>query len=51
MLDVVTFGETMVLMSHEISGPLRYVNRFMKQIGGAESNFAIGIVRLGHKAG
>jgi 2-dehydro-3-deoxygluconokinase len=51
MLDVVTFGETMVLMSPEISGPLRYVNRFMKQIGGAESNFAIGIVRLGHKAG
>lgn len=51
MLDVVTLGETMVLMTPEVSGPLRYVNRFIKQIGGAESNFAIGIVRLGHKAG
>ncbi|ABY95599.1 MULTISPECIES: sugar kinase [Thermoanaerobacter] len=51
MLDVVTLGETMVLMTPEISGPLRYVNKFIKQIGGAESNFAIGIVRLGHRAG
>ncbi|WP_073341965.1 sugar kinase [Caldanaerobius fijiensis] len=51
MLDVVTLGETMVLMNPESSGPLRYISTFTKQIGGAESNFAIGIVRLGHKAG
>lgn len=51
MLDVVTLGETMVLMTPEVSGPIRYVNKFIKQIGGAESNFAIGIVRLGHRAG
>lgn len=51
MPEVVTIGETMVLFSPTCTGSLQYVNYFQKQVGGAESNFAIGIVRLGHTAG
>jgi 2-dehydro-3-deoxygluconokinase len=51
MLDVITLGETMVLLSSTTGGSLKYVNTFNKQIGGAESNFAIGINRLGHSSG
>lgn len=51
MPEVITLGETMVLLSPICSGSLQYVNYFQKQIGGAESNFAIGIVRLGHTSG
>lgn len=50
-MDVVTFGETMVLFNPETEGPLRYVGTFTKSIGGAESNVAIALARLGHKAG
>jgi 2-dehydro-3-deoxygluconokinase len=51
MLDIVTIGETMVLLTPMNPGSLKYVDYFKKQIGGAESNFAIGIARLGHKSG
>ncbi len=51
MPEVITFGETMVLMDPMEQGPLRHVNLFMKRVGGAESNFAIGLSRLGHSAG
>ncbi|RFU69448.1 sugar kinase [Peribacillus saganii] len=50
-LDVVTFGETMVLFTPEQMVPLEYNHKFLKQIGGAESNVAIGLQRLGHQAG
>jgi len=50
-MDVITFGETMVLFNSQISGPLRYVNNFNKSIGGAESNVAIALARLGHQVG
>lgn len=50
-MDVVTFGETMVLFNPETEGPLRYVGTFTKSIGGAESNVAIALARLGHHAG
>jgi 2-dehydro-3-deoxygluconokinase len=50
-MDVVTFGETMVLFSSEHILPLEYVHQYNKQIGGAESNVAIGLIRQGHKAG
>lgn len=50
-MDVVTFGETMVLFNPETQGPLRYVGTFTKSIGGAESNVAIALARLGHHAG
>ncbi|MBU8879890.1 sugar kinase [Bacillus sp. FJAT-29790] len=50
-LDVVTFGETMVLFNPEQMLPLEYNHKFFKQIGGAESNVAIGLQRLGHTVG
>lgn len=48
-MDVVTFGETMVLFTPLSTGPLRYAGQFEKTIGGAESNVAIGLARLGHQ--
>ena len=50
-MDVLTFGETMVLFNPENQGPLRYVNTFAKSIGGADSNVAMALVRLGHDVG
>lgn len=50
-MDVVTFGETMVLFSSNEVLPLEYVYQFNKQIAGAESNTAIGLARLGHNVG
>lgn len=49
--EVVTFGETMVLFQPDDMLPLEYVHHFRKQIGGAESNVAIGLQRLGHSVG
>ncbi|WP_088105780.1 sugar kinase [Halalkalibacter urbisdiaboli] len=49
-MDVVTIGETMALFTPD-SGPIRYANVFSKRYGGAESNFSIGLSRLGHQAG
>lgn len=49
--DVVTLGETMVLMNPAQSGPMKYLTDFRKQLGGAESNVAIGLSRLGHDVG
>ena len=50
-MDVVTFGESMVLFGPDSSGPLRYVQNFNKSIAGAESNVAIALVKLGHEVG
>jgi 2-dehydro-3-deoxygluconokinase len=50
-MDVVTLGETMVLFNPIKTGPLRYSSQFEKTIGGAESNVAIGLARLGHQVG
>jgi 2-dehydro-3-deoxygluconokinase len=50
-MDVVTLGETMVLFTPQSIGPLRYAGQFEKSIGGAESNVAIALARLGHQAG
>jgi 2-dehydro-3-deoxygluconokinase len=51
MLDVVTLGETMVVLSPARTGSLSYVGDFRRHFGGAESNFAIGLARLGHNSG
>lgn len=48
---VVTVGETMVLVNPVESGPMKYATEFKKSLGGAESNFAIGLSRLGHEVG
>jgi 2-dehydro-3-deoxygluconokinase len=49
--QVVTLGETMVLLVAEQPGALREATTFRRSIGGAESNVAIGLCRLGHSAG
>ncbi|SES06453.1 sugar kinase [Salipaludibacillus aurantiacus] len=49
--EVITIGETMVIFNPDQSLPLEYAHSFTKQIGGAESNVAVGLSRLGHKAG
>lgn len=51
MFDVITIGETMILMEPDEDGPLKYVTTFKKKFGGAESNVAIGLARLGSKVG
>lgn len=51
MLDVVTLGETMIQMNPQTSGMLRHARRFDRYVAGAESNVAIGLERLGHRAG
>lgn len=50
-MDVVTIGETMVLFTPESVGSFRHANKFEKTLGGAESNVAIALSRLGHKSG
>lgn len=50
-MDVVTIGETMVLLTPTSNGPMRYASQFNRSFGGAESNFCIGLTRLGHQVG
>lgn len=47
-MDVVTIGETMVLFEPCENGLIQYAENFKKRLGGAESNFAIGLSKLGH---
>ncbi|MBS4194875.1 sugar kinase [Lederbergia citri] len=49
--EVVTFGESMVLMTPMNTKGIEYNSEFIKSFGGAESNFAIALARLGQKAG
>jgi 2-dehydro-3-deoxygluconokinase len=48
---LVTVGETMGLLSGTHVGPLRHSSTLTLGIGGAESNVAIGVTRLGGSAG
>ncbi|WP_100406444.1 sugar kinase [Bacillus solitudinis] len=50
-MDVVTIGETMVLFTPESSPLMRYSATYSRKFGGAESNVAIGLTRLGHEVG
>lgn len=50
-MDVVTIGETMAQFTPKERGYMRYATDFSLKIGGAESNVAIGLARLGHKVG
>ncbi|MBB6731627.1 sugar kinase [Cohnella zeiphila] len=45
--DVVTLGESMVLLQPMSEGPLAYAPLFTRSLAGAESNVAIGLSRLG----
>lgn len=51
MMDVVTIGESMVVFTPQTDGLMRYAQSFSKKIGGAESNVAVGLARLGHRCG
>lgn len=46
-LDVVTFGEAMMLLVADQPGPLENAQSFAKRTAGAETNVAIGLARLG----
>jgi 2-dehydro-3-deoxygluconokinase len=50
-LDAVTLGEAMVLLLAEPGVPLAASGRYRRSVAGAESNVAIGLARLGHRAG
>ena len=50
-LDVVTFGEAMMLLVADRPGPLEDAETFYKRTAGAETNVAIGLARLGLKVG
>lgn len=50
-MDVVTFGEAMVLLVADQPGPLERAQAFVKRTAGAETNVAIGLARLGLQVG
>ncbi|WP_188454731.1 sugar kinase [Virgibacillus oceani] len=50
-MDVITLGETMVLLTPHSTGLMRYADSFSTKVAGAESNVAIGLARLGHQTG
>lgn len=50
-MDVVTFGEAMMLLVADQPGPLEHVKNFHKRTAGAETNVAIGLARLGFQVG
>jgi dehydrogluconokinase len=50
-LDIVTFGEAMLLLVAEQTGPIEQVQTFKKRTAGAETNVAIGLARLGFRVG
>jgi sugar/nucleoside kinase (ribokinase family) len=50
-LDVVTFGEAMLLMVAHEAGPLEKADTLHKRTAGAETNVAIGLARLGLRVG
>ncbi|SDD58919.1 sugar kinase [Sporomusa acidovorans] len=49
MSKILTVGEPMTLWVAEHEGSLEEVNRFSRFVAGAEVNFSIGMVRLGHE--
>lgn len=51
MPQIITIGESMVMMIADQSDPLQFVNNYSRKIAGAESNVAIGLARLGHEVG
>lgn len=51
LLQLTTLGEALAVMDPVSRGPLRHVSGFEKSPGGAELNVAVGLSRLGHRAG
>lgn len=50
-LDVVTFGEAMAMFIANQPGSLSQIDQFTRELAGAETNVAIGLARLGLRAG
>jgi 2-dehydro-3-deoxygluconokinase len=50
-LDLITFGESMGLIMPDDGRGIETTHRLIRTFGGAESNVAIGVSRLGHKVG
>ncbi|MGG1677866.1 sugar kinase [Neobacillus sp. NRS-1170] len=50
-LDVITFGEAMAMFMANQPGSLHQINQFTLELAGAETNVAIGLARLGLRAG
>jgi len=50
MVEVVTLGETMLRLSPVTVSTLEETQQFQVAIGGAESNVAVGIARMGMQA-
>ncbi|MDG4800468.1 sugar kinase [Micromonospora sp. WMMD980] len=48
--EVACVGETMVVLTPDGGGPLQHATRLLVGVGGAESNVAMGLARLGHRA-
>lgn len=51
MPEVITIGESLVMMVADQSDSLQFVSSYTRKIAGAESNVAIGLARLGHEVG
>lgn len=51
MPDVITMGETLAVFDASSQGPMRYVSAYERHSGGAETNVAVGITRLGFTTG
>ncbi len=49
MIDVVTFGEVMVVFMASEEGEFKDVSSYSRGLAGAELNVAVGLTRLGHK--
>jgi 2-dehydro-3-deoxygluconokinase len=49
--ELLTFGETMASMIPTSGKGLEYASQLHQMFGGAESNLAIGMARLGHRSG
>lgn len=50
-IEVITFGEAMAMFIAEEPGDLAAVGAFQRRMAGAETNFAIGLARLGYRVG
>ncbi|MEV0003617.1 sugar kinase [Micromonospora sp. NPDC050980] len=48
--EVACVGESMVVLAPDDGGPLQHAARLTVGVGGAESNVAMGLARLGHHA-
>lgn len=51
MPDIITIGESMVMMVADQSDSIQFVTSYSRKIAGAESNVAIGLARLEHNVG